>query len=137
MHRASPLALILATVLLAACGKAPTDTASTAPAATPAPAAAPAATPPPAATTAAPAATASADRIGIAACDDYLDKYQACVADKVPAEARASFESSLAATRSSWKSMAGNTATSASLETACKQAVESTKQAMASYGCQF
>ena len=133
--RLSLIALAVSAVLLAGCDKGG-DTAANSAATPPPPAATPAA---PAATPAAPAAApvAAADKVGIAACDDYLEKYHACIADKVPAEARSQFESSLAATRASWKSMAGNAAASASLESACKQAIEGTRQAMSVYGCTF
>jgi hypothetical protein len=127
--RHSLIVLSLSCVLLAACNKGgDTSTATTAPAATPA---APAAAP------AAPAPVATADRVGIAACDDYLDKYQACVANKVPEAARATLVSSLDATRASWKNMASNTATAGSLEAACKQATDAAKQSMSAYGCTF
>ena len=121
--RYSLIVLSLSAVLLAACNKGGDTPTATAPAAAPA------------ATPAAPAATA--DRVGIASCDDYLDKYQACVANKVPEAARASFEQSLGATRASWKSMASNSASASSLDAACKQATDAAKQAMSSYGCSF
>ena len=111
--RYSLIALSLSAVLLAACSKGgDTSTATT-------------------------SAAPTADKVGIAACDNYLDKYQACVANKVPEAARASFEQSLGATRASWKSMASNSATASSLDAACKQATDAAKQAMSSYGCSF
>ena len=128
--RYSLIALSLSAVLLAACNKGGDTSTASAPAAPAAPSA-------PAAPAAPSAPVATADRVGIAACDDYLDKYQVCVANKVPEAARATFEQSLGATRASWKSMASNSATAASLEAACKQATDAAKQAMSSYGCTF
>lgn len=117
--RLSLIALAVSTVLLSACNKGG-EAAPTAATSTPAP-----------------AATASADRVGVAACDAYLDKYQACIADKVPAAARSQFEASLGQTRASWKGLAANTATAASLESACKQATDAARQGMSAYGCTF
>ena len=94
----------------------------------------------PAATTSSPAATtkpASGEKIGIADCDDFLDKYEACVSDKVPAAARAQYEASLKQWRDSWRQMAANPQTKASLAQACKTAAEQTKASMSSFGCTF
>jgi hypothetical protein len=101
--------------------------------------AASAASPAAAATTpteaAAPAVVASGDSIGIAACDDYLTKYEACIADKVPAETRAALKISLDQTREAWRSaIAAGTSTS-DLESACKTMHESARQGMSAYGC--
>ena len=80
---------------------------------------------------------ASGEKIGIADCDDFLDKYEACVSDKVPAAARAQYEASLKQWRDSWRQMAANPQTKASLAQACKTAAEQTKASMSSYGCTF
>lgn len=84
-----------------------------------------------------PAATPSGDRVGIAACDDFLVKYDACVADKVPPTARAQYQETLVQWRESWKKMAGNPATRASLEMACKTAMEQARTQMQSFNCNF
>ncbi|HEX8635646.1 MAG TPA: hypothetical protein VF703_15975 [Pyrinomonadaceae bacterium] len=91
--------------------------------------------------TAAPASTAAAtttgDRIGVPECDDYIAKYEACVSGKVPAAARAQYESSLAQMRQSWRDLAANPQTRAGLAQACKTATESARQSMKSMGCEF
>ena len=93
------------------------------------PAASPAAT---AATT-----TASGGDIGVAACDDFLKKYEACVSGKVPAAAQATFKTSLDTWRSSWKQLAGTPSGKAGLATACKSALEQAKTSLASYNCSW
>ncbi|HEX8129845.1 MAG TPA: hypothetical protein VF527_12145 [Pyrinomonadaceae bacterium] len=86
----------------------------------------------------APASTASvADKIGVPECDDYLAKYETCVSSKVPETARAQHEATLAQTRKSWRDLAANPQTKATLAQACKQATESARQSMKSMGCEF
>ncbi|HLL17018.1 MAG TPA: hypothetical protein VK388_18300 [Pyrinomonadaceae bacterium] len=86
----------------------------------------------------APASTAGAgDKIGVPECDDYIAKYEACVSGKVPAAARAQYESSLAQMRNSWRDLAANPQTRAGLAQACKTATETARQSMKPMGCEF
>ena len=92
------------------------------------------------ATTTSPASTTAAaagDKIGVAECDDYLAKVDNCITSKVPAAARAQYSVSIEQTRKSWRDLAANPQTRASLASACKQAVESARAAYKSYGCEF
>jgi hypothetical protein len=96
----------------------------------------------PAATTQAPAtstqpAAATANSVGIAVCDEYLNKYEACINNKVPAVSRASFKQAMDQTRATWRQAASNPAAKQGLEMGCQQALAATKQAMASYNCQW
>ena len=104
----------------------------------------PAATAEPSAPTAPAAATTSTepttapengDAIGIAACDDYLDKYAACVADKVPAKTRDALKTSLDQTRDAWRAALASGSSKSDLEAACKTMYDSAKTAMSAYGC--
>ena len=79
--------------------------------------------------------TASADKIGIPECDDFLTKYEACVTGKVPEVARAQYQAGIKQWRDSWKKMAENPATKGSLAAACKQARETQEAALKTYGC--
>ena len=93
-----------------------------------------------AATTSTPATTTSStastgDKIGIPECDDFIAKYEACVTNKVPEVARASYQSALKQWRASWKQMAENPQTKGTLAAACKQAREQQETALKSYGC--
>ncbi|MDQ1523628.1 MAG: hypothetical protein QOE47_1552 [Pyrinomonadaceae bacterium] len=90
-------------------------------------------------TAATPATTVAAagDKIGVPECDDYLAKYESCVSTKVPAAARAQYESTLAQTRKSWRDLAANPQTKASLAQACKQATESARTSLKAMGCEF
>jgi hypothetical protein len=157
MNRQLSLVLALVAALLAACQKQeaapPADT--TAPAATTEPA-----TPPPAETTA-PATTdttapatdttappadptaattdttapaASPAPIGVPECDDYLTKYEACLAAHVPAESRAALQQSLDATRAGWQQAVASGGKD-SLAAACTQMRESARASLQAYGC--
>ena len=79
--------------------------------------------------------TKSGDKIGVAECDDFLEKYEACVTTKVPEAARASFNSSMQQWRSSWKQLASNPQTKGTLADACKKSLESAKQSLSTYSC--
>ena len=82
-------------------------------------------------------ATAGGGDIGIAECDEYLKKYEACVSDKVPEAARAQLRASLETTRKSWRDLAANPQTKGTLATACKQAHDTAKTSMSAYGCSW
>ena len=79
--------------------------------------------------------TSAGDKIGIAECDDFIAKYEACVSGKVPEAARASYQSALKQWRESWKKLAENPQTKGTLAAACKQAREQQETALKSYGC--
>lgn len=128
------LCVLLGTVMLACGGGENANTANTANTATSNANTKAAATP--AATTSTPAATTSAaGDIGVAECDDFLKKYEACVSGKVPAAAQATFKSSMEQWRTSWKQLAANPQTKATLAAACKSSMDTAKTSLASYNC--
>jgi hypothetical protein len=90
-----------------------------------------------AASPAAPATASTGEKIGVPECDDFIAAYEACVTNKVPAAARAQFNTGLAEWRKSWKTLAANPQSHAALVTACKNAMETSKTSMKSYGCAF
>ncbi len=75
------------------------------------------------------------EKIGVPECDDFIAAYDACVSSKVPEAARAQYKSSIEQWRSSWKKLADNPATKASLAAACKQSAEQAKTSLSSYNC--
>jgi hypothetical protein len=83
------------------------------------------------------AASSSADSIGVAECDAFLKSYEACVKDKVPEAARAQFNTGLAQWRKSWKDLAANPQTKATLVGICKTQLDAAKQSMKAYNCTF
>ena len=121
-----PMCVVIGLVLVA-CGKTEV-TVNTNSSASPAAKTAPAATP---ATTAA----STGEKIGIPDCDDFLAKYEACVTDKVPEVARAQYKAGLEQWRTSWRQLAANPNTKATLATACKQAADTARTSMKTYNC--
>ena len=84
----------------------------------------------PATTTATPASTtAAAGDIGVAECDEFLKKYEACISGKVPAAAQATFKTSLDTWRSSWKKLAETPQGKAGLAAACKSSMDTMRTA--------
>lgn len=81
--------------------------------------------------------SATGDKIGVPECDEYIAKYEACVNKNVPDAMRATFKTSFEQSRKAWKQAAANPTSKANLASACKQATETAKQAMASYKCDF
>ncbi|MEP7038518.1 MAG: hypothetical protein ABI891_09245 [Acidobacteriota bacterium] len=80
---------------------------------------------------------ASDDKIGVPECDNYIDKYEACITAKVPEASRQTILSSFKQTRQTWKSLAANPQTKSALASTCKQSLEMTKQAMSQYSCDW
>jgi len=81
--------------------------------------------------------TTSGEKIGVAECDDFIAKYEACISGKVPAEGRAQWNAALSQWRTQWKQLADNPQTRASLAQACKMAADQSKTSMKPYGCDF
>ena len=125
MQRRSTLAVVSLLALgLAACGGTKQDTAAPAkPAATTTQQAAPATT------------TAAVSDFGVPECDDYINKYLACIDSKVPEAGRAMVRQQLEATKAQWKQAASTPQGKQGLAMGCKAASDAAKQAMAAYGC--
>ena len=83
------------------------------------------------------ATSASADKIGVPECDQFIANYEACVTGKVPEAARAQFKTGMEQWRSSWKKLAANPQTRGTLAGVCKQTVESARTSMKMYNCTF
>ena len=75
------------------------------------------------------------DKIGVPECDEYIQKYEACINSKVPEAQRGAFKTSFEAIQKGWKDAAANPQAKAGLATVCKQAIESAKQSMTAYSC--
>ncbi len=79
--------------------------------------------------------TASGDKVGVAECDEYIQKYEACLNGKVPAAAQATYKQSLDTMRTTWKKAAETPQGKAALAQGCKTALETAKTSMSSFGC--
>jgi len=82
-------------------------------------------------------ASASGDKIGVAACDEFLEKYEKCVMDKVPDAQKEMMKGSIKQWREAWKQAAATPAGKTALESSCKQTLEAQKQATAAWGCEW
>jgi hypothetical protein len=76
------------------------------------------------------------DKIGIAECDEYIEKYTKCISDKVPEAARQQMKDAMDQSVKAWKEAAAGPAKDG-LATACKAALDAAKQATASMGCEW
>jgi hypothetical protein len=76
------------------------------------------------------------DKIGIAECDEYIEKYSKCISEKVPEAARQQMKDAMDQSTKAWKEAAAGPAKDG-LATACKAALDAAKQATASMGCEW
>ena len=79
-----------------------------------------------------------AQTTGIAACDDFLMKYEACLASRVPADHRTNFLRELDKKRKDWSDTAKIPNLKAALEDACKDSAKRIGSLLSAYfGCTF
>ena len=76
------------------------------------------------------------DEIGIAECDEYVRKYDACL-EKVPDQAQPALRNSLEAQRKQWRAAAKDSFARDGAADQCRSAIAAAKQSMAAYGCEF
>ncbi|HEX8709979.1 MAG TPA: hypothetical protein VF723_17190 [Pyrinomonadaceae bacterium] len=88
------------------------------------------------ATTSTTTASTSGDKTGVAVCDEYLEKFEACLS-KVPEAARAQYKSSFEQTRKTWRDAAATPQGKAGLTQGCQAALNAAKQSMGAFGCSW
>ena len=76
------------------------------------------------------------DKIGVAECDEYIEKYTKCIESKVPEAARQQMKDAMAASAKAWKEAAAGPGKDA-LAAGCKAALDAAKQSTASMGCEW
>lgn len=81
--------------------------------------------------------SAGAGDIGVPECDEYVSKVQKCVEDKVPETARDMVKQGFQQNISAWKQAASTPQGKEGLAMACKSALDTVKQSMGAYGCEF
>jgi enediyne biosynthesis protein E4 len=80
----------------------------------------------------------SMDKIGVPECDEYMEKYEACIMAKVPEASRPAFKSQIAQSKKAWKDAASySPETKASLAQSCKTALIAAKESTAAFGCKW
>ena len=88
------------------------------------------------ASTAAAPASKSSD-VGIAECDQFLNKYYACVESKVPDSVRPTLRQSIEQMKAAWRQAAATPQGKAGLTQACVQAEAQAKVSMTAYNCSW
>jgi len=81
------------------------------------------------------AASSNGAPLGVPECDDYLQKYEACMSASVPEPTRGTLLKSLAASREAWRQSLTSPGAKEALASACTQAREAAKASMQAYGC--
>jgi hypothetical protein len=76
----------------------------------------------------------SSDEVGVAECDDYINKYKACMS-KMPAEGRDIYQQGLDQMVDSWKQMPAGSRSA--LAEGCKMSIENSRTAMQAMGCDW
>jgi len=77
------------------------------------------------------------EEIGITECDEYIRTYEACLTEKVPAEAQVGLRKALEDQRRQWRTAAKDTFARAGVAVQCRSAIATAKQSMSAYGCEF
>jgi hypothetical protein len=75
--------------------------------------------------------------VGVEACDDWVRRYTACIDTKVPPAAREQMRDAVAQTAATWRGVAATAEGRAAVEAACGRMVAATRQATASFGCEW
>ena len=81
--------------------------------------------------------TASAEKVGVAECDNFITAYESCVSSKVPESARGPLRAAVNTWRTEWKRMADNPQTRAGLVQACKRQIDAARTQLKPYNCTF
>ena len=93
----------------------------------------------PANTTAKTDVAPAGDSVGVAECDEYIKKYEACltkIASKAP-QAEPALKTAFEAQRNGFKTAASTPQGKATLATACKQAIDTAKASTSAYACEW
>jgi hypothetical protein len=78
------------------------------------------------------------EKVGVAACDEYVVSYVACIGEKVPEAEREAQRRIVFDNITAWKqTAAGGGAAEKGLQTACKIATEQAKRATRDWGCEW
>ena len=77
--------------------------------------------------------------IGVRECDEFIQKYKACVQRNIPVSGQASYDKEIEAWRTSWQAQAVEVNSEAikRLAETCKNVAEDKRKAMSKYDCDF
>jgi hypothetical protein len=77
-----------------------------------------------------------ADKIGVAECDEFLEKYMKCIDEKMPEAARDATREAMQTSLDAWKAAAEGPGKDTLADT-CTQMLETTKKATEAFGCEW
>jgi hypothetical protein len=80
--------------------------------------------------------TAAREKIGVAECDEFIEKYEVCLT-KIPENERDAKKGALDLSRMIWKEDAATPKGRATLAKRCKVVMDITKQTTLQYGCEW
>ena len=83
------------------------------------------------------APAAAVEKIGIPECDEFVAKYETCIAEHVPDAKKKEYQENIDAWRSIWRDMAAKSNDKATLAAACKRKVEQAREALKSFNCEL
>ena len=84
------------------------------------------------------ASTSSSEKIGVAECDDFIAKYEACITDHIPEVQKRQYRENIDAWRKSWRQLiTGNQMSKEAMAATCKRHVLQSREGMKSFGCEF
>jgi hypothetical protein len=81
------------------------------------------------------ASAASAQTVGVPACDEFLTKYQACIGAKVPAAQKDTMTRAISAVRDNWSKVAETPEGKAQLVNVCQDTANKLKAQVAALNC--
>ena len=82
-------------------------------------------------------AAGNTEKVGVAECDDFIAKYEACISAHVPDAQKQQHQGNIDALRSSWRQLASNAGAKEPLELMCKRQVVQARESMKEFNCQF
>jgi hypothetical protein len=77
-----------------------------------------------------------ADKIGVAECDEFLEKYMKCIDEKMPEAARDATREAMQTSLDAWKAAAEGPGKDTLADT-CTQMLETTKKATEAFNCEW
>jgi hypothetical protein len=77
------------------------------------------------------------ESVGVKECDDFLNRYLACIRAKMPEKQAAQVSKAMEQARESWRKAASTPSGREALAKACLQAQEAAKKAVTSLGCRW
>lgn len=77
------------------------------------------------------------EMVGIAECDEFIAKYEACISGNVPEAQKRQHQENIDALRNSWRQLAVNTGAKDTLTLMCKRQVAQARDSMKEFNCQF